>query len=1036
MTNKESLQIYTLGDLRILRGGEPIAALRSRKAQAMLVYLASTSMSHSREVLADLFWSESSLSQAMSNLRDVIHITRKHLELYVDITRYSVALNPEAEVWMDVVKLDDALELIREGGKITVATAVKIEAAVELYQKDFLAGFYVSGARGFEEWLTIERERTRQVALDVLLALVEYHASEGNYQKGIYYARRILELEPMMEIGHQHLMRMLASSGRGSEAMSQYETCRQVLLEELGIEPSEETQMLYRRISEGKVKPGVSVKTPKHNLPVQSTSLIGRDKELSQINRQLVDPACRLLTLTGVGGIGKTRLGLQAAVETLSRYPDGVWLMELAAFTEPDLLPEQIASVFGVTAQEAKSGRGVTEILVEYLGEKNLLLVLDNCEHLIEACADFVESLLRGCPNVKLLVTSREELGVPGEWIFNVPPLELPPEHAQLKELEWYPSIRLFLERAAVSRARFRFTEQNGAVLAEICRQLDGIPLAIELAAARVRILSLEQITERLQDRFQLLTGGPRTALPRHQTLQATMDWSYDLLSREERALLRWLSVFSGGWTLEAAEEVAAFGDVSREHVLDLLEQLVDKSLVVVDVRGHAARYGMLEMVRQYGVSKLIEEGEVKKARRGHAKYFARLAEHYDMGLRDRRQLDYLEVLDVEHENLRIALKRSVDNKDADTALHLVGSLGWYWFIRGHWAESWRGLTMSLELDAGTSQTLRSRAIYKAGGLELIRGNLVGTVELVEDALDICRTGGDEEGVAWCLNLLGQARTWDIAIIKEAIPFLSESLEIFNALGDDWGVAWSKRYLGQVTSKLGEYDRGMKLQREGLNGFEQIGDIWNTAHSYYLMGESAYEYSDFEVSRWANEQCLEKCELVEDKVMEAHAQKGLAQLALQRYDFKQAEDLFLEAIETFGKIGDENCAAKAVTSLAEIAQRKGDLEQTGQLLSHSLRSFEKLGGRKNSIGFLFERFANLAEATGRRERAARLLGAADTHLGAVETLPPTFKDEWQRLEISMRKLLGDKDFEKLFAEGAAMNLREATAYALEESRED
>jgi predicted ATPase len=737
------------------------------------------------------------------------------------------------------------------------------------------------------------------------------------------------------------------------------------------------------------------------------------------------------LTLIGVGGVGKTQLGLHAAAGEFDNYSEGVWLAELASFSDSEFLPDYIASVFRVTDQETRTAHDVTDVLVDYLKDKPILLVLDNCEHLIEACARFAGRLLRGCPNLKLLATSREDLGIPGERTFQVSPLALPPDETQARDLGKYPAITLFLERAAASRPRFCLTEQNASVLAEICSQLDGIPLAIELAAARVKVISLDQIMERLQDRFHLLTGGPRTALPQHQTLQATMDWSYGLLSEPERALLRRLCVFSGGWTLRAAEEVTSFGIVNQQHVLDLLAQLVEKSLVEVDEQEGSVRYRMLETVRQYGLGKLSETGEIEEARRQHATFFVQLAEKADEGLRNSRQLASLVLLDVENDNIRSAFGWLLDHHIADLALRLVGAMGWFWFLRGHWKESRRSLTKSLAMDTGAFQKLRAKAICRAGGLELIRGNLEGNVEIVEESLAVFQAVGDLEGAAWCLNLLGQACTWDQEEVDKGVPLLTESIEIFKSLEDAWGAAWSLRYLGQVFEMQGDYERGLKLQKEGLAGFEKVGDIWNVAHSLYLLGLSAYRHSDFDVSNWGYETCLAKCRLVEDKVMEAHALKGLAQLALQRENLMRAERFFQEAIEELQKIGDENCIADATTGLAEISRRNGEYEQAEHFLSQGLRIYERLG-IEDKMAWLVVKFATLEESMGNGERAARLLGAADVYLGSSSTLPPTHKEEHERIVSTTRKSLGAQTYNRLFAEGVALSLQEAISYAVEE----
>jgi len=1026
------LQIFALGDLRILVDGEKVRGLRSRKALAILIYLAATGESQAREVLAGLFWSESSQAQAMSNLRDALSSLRKHLTPFINIDRYSVSLNQEANCWFDVSELELVIaNMRRDQEHMDVKTVEDLEIVLGYYQRDFLEGFYIRGARGFEEWQVIVRERIRMEALNAFFELTNFYCNAGNFKKGISFARRALEIEPLMEEGHQQLIRLLDYSGRSSEALIQYEKCREILSDELSVEPSDETKKLLAYLLEGEKIPGLPVSQFMHNLSLPLPELIGREEDLSQIGLHMKDPNCRLLTLTGVGGIGKTSLGCHAAAAALDTFPDGVWLVELAAFNETDLLPDHIAAVFGVSAQEDKVGRGITGILVDFLKDKNLLLVLDNCEHLIEPCAFFVKVIINGCPQVKILITSRETVGIPREQIYQVFPLAIPPESIKSQDIHEYAAIRLFVERATGNRPRFGITTENMEVLADICRQLDGIPLAIELAAARVKVLSLNQIAERLLDRFQILTGGPRTALPRHQTLQATMDWSYNFLSKGEQAMLRRLSIFSGGWTIQGAEEVACFGEVAKPQVLDTLTHLVDKSLVSVEDKGEVMRYGILETVRQYGVIKLSEENETDKTRQRHAHFYAQQAEKADEGLRDHRQHNSMGQLDTEHDNLRSALGWSIDHNEANLAFRLVGALGWYWFMRGHWKESRRWLAKVLELKSDGNQGYRAKAICRAGGLELIRGNLVGSVERIEEAEAICRDSEDKEGLAWCLNLLGQGRTWKRADFKLAGPLLAESIDLFQSLENDWGAAWSLRYLGQVFELQGEYERGQAMMKEGFHSFEEIGDMWNAAHSAYLLGTSAFRHGDFKVAKMTYEICLEKCELVEDRVMEAHALRGLAQLALKLDDNPRAELMLYNALEALQKIGDDNCIAVAKRDLAELKQRQGDFGQSAELLHQSLQTYVKLGYEDGQI-WVIERFAALAVYMELGVRAARLLAVGGGHLGdgAVQ-LSPTFKEEHGELVSAAQKLIGKQAYEKYFSEGATMSLQEAVEYALE-----
>jgi tetratricopeptide (TPR) repeat protein len=610
--------------------------------------------------------------------------------------------------------------------------------------------------------------------------------------------------------------------------------------------------------------------------------------------------------------------------------------------------------------------------------------------------------------------------------------MDVPPDSPAIEHLETYEAIHLFVERAAAARRGFELTVENSLALTQICRQLDGIPLAIELAAARVKVISPEQIAERLEDRFQLLTSGSRTALPRHQTLEAAIDWSFGLLSEAERSLLRRLAVFSGGWTLEAAESVAKSVDEAKGEVLDLLSQLIDKSLVLVEEGEHAVRYGLLETVRQYGINKLTEAGETEDVRERHVDYYIQLAETADEGLRDARQIKCIQVLEDEHDNLRRALRWTIDNGEGDSAFRIVTALGWFWFMRGYWKESWVWLKQSLDLSSDFDPNLRAKAIYRAGGLELIRGKLAGTTELVEGALITCRDNDDKEGTAWCLNLLGQAGTWGYKDYDEADVRLSESVELFRKLKNEWGIAWSLRYLGQVAEVKGNFEHSIKLQQDALQRFEQIGDIWNSAHSLYLLGGSMYQHGDFEGARSAYEQSMEKCKLVEDRVMAAHALKGLALLAIQRNALEQAEQLSRDALEALQKIGDENCVSGVMRDLGEVARRQGDFEQAEKLLSQSLLRFEEMGN-EFPIGITLERFAALAGSTGRYDKAALLLASVEAQIGDdMIRSTPTLQDEHERLVASTRKHLGDQAFEQLWAEGAEMSFEQAIAYAIQD----
>ena len=429
-----------------------------------------------------------------------------------------------------------------------------------------------------------------------------------------------------------------------------------------------------------------------HNLPAQLTSFVGREREMPEI-ASLLD-ATRLLTLTGAGGSGKTRLGLEVAGRLTEDFRDGVWLADLARLADPNLVPQAIAAALGVRDEGL---RPLLDQLSDYCQPREMLLLLDNCEHLIDACAAVAHRLLSAAPDLKILATSREPMGIGGEITFVVPTLAVPDPGSlpPLDALMRFDAIRLFTERARIARPDFALTEANGAAVAEICRRLDGMPLAIELAASRVRLLPVEEIRARLADRFELLTGGSRIALPRHQTLRATIEWSYALLTEPERGLLRRLAVFAGGWTLQAAEVVCGVhDDAAQPHVLDLMARLADKSLVIPEWRGRAGRYGMLETLRQFALEQLEQCGEAADTRRRHAAYFVALAEEAEEALMGSEQRAWQARLDDEHNNIQVAFDwlasaeaRSVQARPEEAALRMAGALWRYWEVRGHVAE-------------------------------------------------------------------------------------------------------------------------------------------------------------------------------------------------------------------------------------------------------------------------------------------------------------------------------------------------------------
>jgi len=559
----------------------------------------------------------------------------------------------------------------------------------------------------------------------------------------------------------------------------------------------------------------------RHNLPPARTSFVGREHEVVEIKRVL--PTTRLLTLTGAGGSGKTRLALEVAKDLLETYPDGVWLVELAGLSEGELGVQAVAAVLRVREQQRSL---LWDTLVDYLRPKDVLLILDNCEHLIEATARLIDGLLVGCPKLRVLATSRELLGVPGEVVWRVPSLPVPDPRspATAERLSGYASVRLFVDRARQRDTAFGLGSRNARAVADICRRVDGIPLAIELACARIGVLSPEQIAQRLKNSLKLLTGGDRMATPRHQTLKGTLDWSYELLDEPERKLFERLSVFMGGWTLEAAETVGTGDGVEEEDILELLSRLVDKSLVVAEAVEGEARYRMLEPIRQYGLEQLEQRGNADAARRRHAAFFLALAEESEPELRGPQQGEWLERLEMEHDNLRAALSWALgQEEETELELRLGGALGEFWHLRGYLSEGRRWLQAGLAKGEATLTAARTRALARAGYIAWEQGDYPHSVALSEESLTLSRKLGDATGAAAALYTLGWAAMFGNQI-ERASALIGEAITLQRAAGDTAGVARSLLILGFVANYRRDYERATALYEESLMLAREAGD--------------------------------------------------------------------------------------------------------------------------------------------------------------------------------------------------------------------
>lgn len=784
-----------------------------------------------------------------------------------------------------------------------------------------------------------------------------------------------------------------------------------------------------------------------HNLPVQLTSFVGRQKELTRLKTLLAtnQPGRnRLVTLTGSGGIGKTRLSIQAAQELLPEFRNGVWLVELASLTDPALVPQAVATVLDVREEQS---RPLLARLTDYLREKTLLLVLDNCEHVIESCAQLADYLLRHCPDLSILASSREALGIEGENTFHVPSLSLPStEKASPSISADFEAIQLFVERASTVLPGFALTDANAPAVVQVCRQLDGVALAIELAAARVKTLRVEQIASRLDDAFRLLTGGSRTALPRQQTLRATIDWSYNLLSDSERILLRRLSVFAGGWTLEAAESVCLGEGLDTHEVLDLLTQLVSKSLVVAERQpGQETRYHLLETTRQYAQEKLLVSGEGETVRDRHLAFYLRLAEEIDLKRKTAERLTCMKQFDTENDNFRAALKWALTESkeaNAEQGLWLASALKQFWHRRGYYHEGRGWLEQGLALSAGSnheSTIIRAKALYAAGYLAFFQNDDSSAHSLFEKSIALYRkiNPSDKQDFTDALNLLAAFWANNDPIAARALS--EESVAICRGLGpsNKWVLAQALFWNGTI-AYLQEDDATAQLcAEESQLLFRQTGDVWEAAAPISTLGHLAVRRGDFSAARTFYEESLRLWTEGDDRWAIALCTDLLGDIDRILGDYTAAISRFEESLRFWRDMGNRADMALSLRNLGIAKLFEGDHEHAATLLVESLpllrETWDEFAVALNLAGL-----SGVAEAQGQGVRAARLLGAAD----AIDVGTTVFwgvtavadRTEYDRLVAAGRTQMQEGAFAAAWAEGRAMMLEQAVAYALANDR--
>jgi predicted ATPase/DNA-binding SARP family transcriptional activator len=1065
-----SLAIALFGPLDVRLQGRPLPTPRSQKTHWLLALLAlQEGRAVDRAWLAGTLWPDSTEQQAAAYLRSSLW----HLRQALGPEAHRLETPATGKLRLDLVGAEADVLVFDEA--IARGDASSLERAVAVHRGPLLQGCV-------EEWVLPEREAREQAYLAALETLAAHEMGRGEPGSAARYLRRLVVADPLRDSAHRALMEALAATGDVAAASQIYREFRSRLHVELNAAPDAETTALYERIraaararADARRSTLDAQRPPQEgphpltssepsdesqassvgSLPHPVTRLIGREEEVAGVRARLRE--ARLVTLTGPGGIGKTRLAIQVAEEERAGWADGACLVDLAPLPggsseRPDrerfsLLARTVARVLGVREQPNEPE---STSLVKALRNLRLLLVLDNCEHLLDVCAALAETLLEGCPHLQILATSRQVLGLTGEVVWRVNPLSLPEASGIRRQalasagngtprvgiafdaLRLTPdaclrsaAVRLFRERAVAAVPGFRVTEGNAAVVAEVCRRLDGIPLAIELAATRLRALSVEELAARLEDRFRLLTQGSRTALPRQQTLQATLDWSYGLLSERERTLLRRLSVFVGGWTLEPAEAVCASGasvecevlhveedvrspdsTLNTQHstlffkeadVLDLLASLVDKSLVVYDDPDGKGRYRLLETVRQYAHDRLREAGEEASVRGRHLSYFVRLVQEAEPGLRGGEQAVWLDRLEREHDNLHAAIEWSLEAEEAwQEGLALTRDLFIYWDLRHRFGEALGSLKRFAERSAELP---------------------------LDEQANVFRLAG--------LMAMKQA---DYATARR---YLEQSRALRRQLGEVEEDPRQLQGLAALALNEGDYTQGEALLQQSLRIFrewQEAGrDFEHNALGWTLdpLGGMAYCGGEFPSSRSYYEQSLSVFREAGDKTGIASAFLGLGRVAMRQGEYSSARALLQESLSLFEEVKAKRPTVEVLNSLVCIGWHERDFATARGYLVDALVLCRETERHRETVETLISA-GHLAQRQDQPARAARLFAAAEVLRAAIkEPMPRAEQAEYEDAVGAARAELGEEAFAAAWAEGRPMTLEQAVALASE-----
>lgn len=962
-----TLELTLLGETTIQLNGKPATGLPSRKAEAVLLYLSCTQRPYSRELLADFFWDDRSAEQALANLRSLLSGLRRSFKPYLDITRQTVAFKTDSPHWLDTAEF----QRLAQSDEIP-----DWETAVTLYKADFLAGFDIRDSRGFEEWVTLERERHQRTAIHLLRQLVHHYLNQKRYQKGIGYTARLLAISPLSEWAHRQMMLLLARNDQRTAALQQYQSCCDLLATELGIDPSPETTALYERIR-------AAVNTQRHNLPVPTAPFVGRIQELTQIEAQLIRPSCRLLSLVGPGGIGKTRLALNVAETAVGTYLNGVFFVPLAAVDAPEFIIPAIAEAVGFTFTGAASPK---EQLLTYLQAKEMLLLLDNFEHLLEG-GQLLAEMSQTLPDVKLLVTSRTRLNLQTEWVFEVGPLPLTNDQPH----QMADALTLFGQMAQRAQADFSLTAESRPHVARICQLVAGIPLGIELASAWVRQLSCAEIAEELAKGIGFLQTQAGDVPDRHRSLEAVFDHSWALLTAEEQQVLAQLTVFRGGFTREAARQVTGAS-------LWTLTALVDKSLLHREANG---RYELLEMVRQFATARLAERPDSDAtAHSRQANYYLLLLHQQESCWQTGARQQALDLVSPEIENIRAAWRWGVAALEDPATAHLAKDVAeWLdlalvslfflydsrgWFQEGAAAFGWALAALeeianqeNAILPQLSFQRMYGRLLVRYGRFAINLGQFEKGQQLLEKASPYLQQVADKRETSLYHSYLAILASFQ-GNYTLAVAEAETSLQLVQELNDPTGLAFAQNLRGTLAHRQGDYEAARDHFEASLQLRRQLGDKHGTAVALNNLGNLANAQEDLSAARIYYEESQLIFKEIKHKPGQAATLGNAGVVVMRLGDLAAARQLHEESLILKQALGNRRSMSFSFINLGEVNYLLGELDASRRAFHEALRLTMAIQAQPLALDALVG-LAGLLLQDSQRDKAVQLLQLACAH---------------------------------------------------------